>query len=41
MATRARAVGLGCMRGTMLALVSEGGVALGVYAIWYLLRLLH
>ena len=34
------AAGLGCVRGTTLALTCEAAAAVGMYAIWQLLRLL-
>ena len=39
MESRARAAGLGCVRGTAVALTCEAAAALGIYAIWQLLRL--
>jgi hypothetical protein len=36
----ASATGLGCVRGTTLALTCELIAALGIYAIWQLLRIL-
>ncbi len=41
MESSASAAGLGCVRGTTLALASEAVAALGIYAIWCLLRILH
>ena len=41
MESRASEMGLGCVRGTTLALTFEAAVALGIYALWHLVRLFH
>ena len=35
-AVRASEIGLGCVRGTTIALALEAAAALGVYGSWYL-----
>jgi len=41
MESRASEMGLGCVRGTSLALAFEAVTAIGIYAIWHLVRLFH
>jgi hypothetical protein len=41
MDSRASAAGLGCVRGTTMALGFEAVTALGIYAIWHILQLFH
>jgi hypothetical protein len=41
MSTNASEMGLGCIRGTTLALASEAAAALVIYAAWELFRILH
>jgi len=41
MDSKASAAGLGCVRGTTLALGFEAVSALAIYAIWQILRLFH
>ena len=41
MESRASEMGLGCVRGTSLALAFEAAMALGIYVIWQLFRLFH
>jgi hypothetical protein len=41
MVSRASAAGLGCVRGTSLALGFEAATALVIYAMWHILRLFH
>lgn len=40
-ADRASAVGLGCVRGTMLLFLFEAAAALAIYFAWHLWRLIH
>lgn len=40
-ALSASAAGLGCARGTTLALGFEVAVVLGIYALWHVLRLFY
>jgi hypothetical protein len=40
-ADRASAVGLGCVRGTMLLFLFEAAAALAIYFVWHLWRLIH
>ncbi len=41
MSTTAKAIGLGCVRGTTLALFFEAATAVGIYGIWRLIHLLY
>jgi len=41
MESRASEMGLGCVRGTTLAIGFEAATAICIYAVWHLIRLFH